>query len=164
VKSEGHFHCCLGLGGSITPPVIVTIVHRCGWRTAFWITGALTLPLKGCLLRAANSGMGVWRLDLLWCIIRLTLRTTIHPMVKLNIPRNNTVKMGRKKRSEGQSCGMYNNAVGIAKSAHSPPSVTPQLGSSQKLNFLGGIMLSFPVSRNPPHRSRSLVSDYRSRS
>src|SRR5713226_1263547 len=93
--------------------------------------------------------MGVWRLgvwlDFVCRIIRRTRRTTIHPREKVNIPRNTIVKIGRKKRSEGQSCGMYNNAVGIASSAHSPPAARRRSDHPKSSIFSWGSCFPFQL-------------------
>jgi len=42
---NGIFIAGLGLGGALTPPLIVWLMETWGWRTSFWITASLGLPL-----------------------------------------------------------------------------------------------------------------------
>jgi len=35
----------LGLGGAVAPPLVVWLMETWGWRTSFWVTGTLGLPL-----------------------------------------------------------------------------------------------------------------------
>lgn len=42
---NGIFIAGFGLGGALTPPLIVWLMETWGWRASFWVTGLLGLPL-----------------------------------------------------------------------------------------------------------------------
>src|SRR5712691_8860918 len=112
------------------------------WLDALFIAQPLLFLLYSC---GANLSTGArcfaLALGLISRIIRRTPKTIIHTTEKANIPRNSMVNIGRQKRSEGQSCGTYNNAVGIARSTQMYPSKTPATGSSQK-SFIAVLLLA----------------------
>src|SRR6476619_3330745 len=41
--AQGITHSCARLGGAVTPPIVLAVVARYGWREAFYVLGAASL-------------------------------------------------------------------------------------------------------------------------
>ncbi|PYR00013.1 MAG: MFS transporter [Acidobacteria bacterium] len=68
--AQGITHSFARLGGAVTPPIVLAIVARYGWREAFYVLGAVSLAWTAVWVASFRRGPTPWRkiLSRMWLV------------------------------------------------------------------------------------------------